>query len=743
MRYRQGLLHQHGHAGMFYVLSSDSSPQGKLDLMMTLEDRISRTDAEELIACQGDVAKLEEWSSKSKIMTTQLPLGIIGSGNSGLGAKHECIFHQVKLDCGSKPAELAAYCGSVVGYVADFGTESQFTEIPAINIQQLFMNAIENSNGVLAARPDIADGGDATQMESQAALCYMEPDAAVVSADQRIIDLDADDAVSEPTAPIVVAAGPKERDVGTVPDSWSLGGALNVNGLKHIFSNISGDILKRWEEFSHFQEALSAINTLHYQTFYRDRLQKLMRPPMDKLYRYYEGGSLIMWRWSSLVDVAEALHRREGALRSCWNLQAFLNIGRNNSGTTRGQQKDGARDDNSSSTKLFNVADRAVRSPFFWAYLRMVILLHGLVNDLGSWAEGIARKAIALFDDKSNIDAMATYGRRHPLTARFLKKDFAGPDALRPLLEQFVQGADLSTDESLGPLRAWIGALRLIRVVERETEVLGMDPKDIKHSTLLHLIYQRTIQFARGAAADQAIPHSEMRLLRDNKNQLAAQDRNRATSLERSQALTQGVAPTPGAASSAAVAGHPENCFQLCRPSDTDNIQLIRFLGAASREDPTRDSAVMQKLLVWDHVGSVPTDVRTLTFALETDFAVSIVEDMVAARAFVGSGRSFEFYGSEGEMRNMVELENKGYVQRAADSDGTASESRWYLTRKVRPQIGNPKPLFFPRHGVALENKTTLELMRELIFQGFDLIENPMEILKNKKQPYTNQRGCG
>ena len=156
-------------------------------------------------------------------------------------------------------------------------------QIPAINIQQLFMNAIENSNGVLAARPDIADGGDATQMESQAALCYMEPDAAVVSADQRIIDLDADDAVSEPTAPIVVAAGPKERDVGTVPDSWSLGGALNVNGLKHIFSNISGDILKRWEEFSHFQEALSAINTLHYQTFYRDRLQKLMRPPMDKL----------------------------------------------------------------------------------------------------------------------------------------------------------------------------------------------------------------------------------------------------------------------------------------------------------------------------------------------------------------------------------------------------------------------------------------------------------------------------
>ena len=101
---------------------------------------------------------------------------------------------------------------------------------------------------------------------------------------------------------------------------------------------------------------------------------------------------------------------------------------------------------------------------------KLPFLLCGLAIRDVECAKGIARKAIALFDDKSNIDAMATYGRRHPLTARFLKKDFAGPDALRPLLEQFVQGADLSTDESLGPLRAWIGALRLIRVVERETE---------------------------------------------------------------------------------------------------------------------------------------------------------------------------------------------------------------------------------------------------------------------------------
>ena len=51
--------------------------------------------------------------------------------------------------------------------------------------------------------------------------------------------------------------------------------------------------------------------------------------------------------------------------------------------------------------------------------------------------------------------------------------------------------------------------------------------------------------------------------------------------------------------------------------------------------------------------------------------------------------------------------------------------------------------MFFPRSGIALEDKTTLELFRELTFQSFDWIEDPVRIVKFKKQPYTNQRGLG
>ena len=224
-----------------------------------------------------------------------------------------------------------------------------------MSIQKLFASAVDNSGGVLKwqSQPDVS--------QPFRPLIYMENDGRSFD-DVAVVD------IPRPEDPAL--------GIGDDTCSWHLGAALNVPGLKHVFSNISSDVLDRWQEYSNFQEALSAVNQLHFQTFYRDRLQRIISSPMDKLYTYYEGGNLISWRWSSLIDVAEAIHRRQGALKACWSLQRFLAVG---------QRSD---DDSTSNTKLFATADLAIRSPFFWAYLRMVILLHGLVNDLGSWAEG-------------------------------------------------------------------------------------------------------------------------------------------------------------------------------------------------------------------------------------------------------------------------------------------------------------------------------------------------------------------
>ena len=75
----------------FVMLSTDSSPQGGLDYLMTLEDRVSRAAAGNLVLAGGDGLK---WAADNVIETTQLPLALVGSGNADLSAKFEAVFHQ-------------------------------------------------------------------------------------------------------------------------------------------------------------------------------------------------------------------------------------------------------------------------------------------------------------------------------------------------------------------------------------------------------------------------------------------------------------------------------------------------------------------------------------------------------------------------------------------------------------------------------------------------------------------------
>ena len=154
---------------------------------------------------------------------------------------------------------------------------------------------------------------------------------------------------------------------------WSLAGCLRIPGQKHIMDNIAGDLTKKMLKFKDFQEQLSSLNTLMHQKYYRDRLKALMSgTPYVKLFEYHKPGSLALWRWGSLVDVCDAFHKLEGALRTHWNLKKFLSV----------------RDEEASETRdLFARADRAIRSNFFWCYLKFILLIHGVINDLSSWCE--------------------------------------------------------------------------------------------------------------------------------------------------------------------------------------------------------------------------------------------------------------------------------------------------------------------------------------------------------------------
>ena len=60
---------------------------------------------------------------------------------------------------------------------------------------------------------------------------------------------------------------------------------------------------------------------------------------------------------------------------------------------------------------------------------------------------------------------------------------------------------------------------------------------------------------------------------------------------------------------------------------------------------------------------------------------------------------------------------------------------------QVRPLIGSPTFAFFPRSGVPLTEKSTLELLRDLTFGGFKTVTEPAKIAKLRTDPFTNARG--
>ncbi|CAJ1378576.1 unnamed protein product [Effrenium voratum] len=605
---------------VFVMISTDSSPQGGLDYIMSIEDRVTRAAAADLVAAADDEGRLDEWHAEDRVFTSQLPLAISGSGNSGLSGKYEALFHSVKLDIGNKPSDLQRYSmGSCVSFTSDYGTESLFTEVPPLCVER------------------------GLQPAAFAFACRMM----MMMVRQACLDL----------------------GLGDVSLSRSDTSSLMLPGLKHVFDNVSGDVLGWMRGFRDWQEKLQSLNMLLYQKYYRDRVKVLFDrdPVWKRLFTHYEGGNLILWRWGSLVEVCEAIQKREGALKARWSLSSFLRVGHNL--PAEDDEEGPAPFARATATANFNLADEAIRSPYFWCYLRMILLVHGMINDLGTWAEGcschgfsrgncqlkgrrsaecaagvyddfldttlavassffavavaglapegdewnnlhsdwncafdviatevrtkcahwrqlpwllcgvslpeqeharaIARKAIRLHDDESKMDALTLAGRKHPLSQRFLRYSFTpvdgDPDAvpLRPgvpkescgrhswisslkerasdrlIFSVYVSGWALCASYGLWASEAYIsveGRMPLInKMIGKDAEALAVSPAAITQRQLMDIVYQRALQFKRGAQASAVIPQSDTAILRKSKRHLAEEERKRASPLERHQ----------------------------------------------------------------------------------------------------------------------------------------------------------------------------------------------------------------
>ena len=162
---------------------------------------------------------------------------------------------------------------------------------------------------------------------------------------------------------------------------WSMQQCITVPGMKHLCDNIQGDIVRKLSFFAEYQSDLSAVNHLLHVKYYRDRLKELYKHNklLARCFDHHSAGNLIMWRWGSLVHVCDAILKLEGALRGGWSLNRFLK--------TRTEANEKPEDESGSGTQLFNQADKAIRSPFFWAYGKFILLIQGVLNDISTWAE--------------------------------------------------------------------------------------------------------------------------------------------------------------------------------------------------------------------------------------------------------------------------------------------------------------------------------------------------------------------
>lgn len=97
--------------------------------------------------------------------------------------------------------------------------------------------------------------------------------------------------------------------------------AAIVQGLAHIYDNLTSDVLHAMVHYEKFQEQLRPVLDLLGTEMYRDRLVATCckGTVFETLMKSWPAGHFIAWRWNSLADCVSALLMRKGALIEQWN----------------------------------------------------------------------------------------------------------------------------------------------------------------------------------------------------------------------------------------------------------------------------------------------------------------------------------------------------------------------------------------------------------------------------------------
>lgn len=319
----------------------DTSPQGGHDWVMfgfsTMLSSVafdSYTSANRLMMLGPRLADLsdaeaQEHATLVELLTSRLQIvqGVptaVGSGRASMSAKLHCLAHACRLTACSW-REVAALLSSTWSFTCDLGTEAAIGTMEA-DLQSLFGEWVR-----------VADGGG-------------------------------DGAAAPPPAG---------------PDTYkaSLRGSIVIAGVLHILHNCTKDLGSCLTWWTTFTELLTHLTRLLSRPWSKQRLLATCFAEYPQ--RAYIGdiqafnAQVYEARWGQTLHAISELVPLKAVLRSAWNLRRFT------FGNVDGVDRDRGDDQ---SVRL-SLADQAIRSDQFWAYLDMIDLVGHVINEAALWAE--------------------------------------------------------------------------------------------------------------------------------------------------------------------------------------------------------------------------------------------------------------------------------------------------------------------------------------------------------------------
>ena len=195
-------------------------------------------------------------------------------------------------------------------------------------------------------------------------------------------------------------------------------------------------------------------------------------------------------------------------------------------------------------------------------------------------------------------------------------------------------------------------------------------------------------------------------------------------------------------------------------------IFLLRFWDAFT-SSAVAQTDLIQGLKIWKHEAGDRVGVDQAIASQLCADDMQLVVEMMACRAFVGSGRSFEVYGSNTELQGFARLRCEGLATKLdklldvvdVDDDtgggGCGSvgdhdqdlQGKWCLTAKAvssfahRVRLGSPDLVFTARPGLALQDRSTFELYLHLTASGFKELTETTAIKRAGSKPFSPTRG--